>query len=299
MTKSWLYVWATIHMASEIVLGAGGTGALARIALPRLPRAAISSLEFAALERPPEKPISLGGQRQLFVDDYLIYESEGVERRLNQPRKYEGNPVLSRVPEGEVAWEAGMPISFSSVLYDGSDRVYKLWYSLHAGSGGDEESVLCFAKSSDGIRWDKPRLGKFEYRGTTENNIVVPHGGLASGVFLDLHEADPSKRYKMLHMREGYRIYASYSADGLNWTPYNDGKAVFFEPPGHDSQMVAYWDEALGQYVGIIRDRTGRISQVRPGLVSDPEGRAGWRRLWDPQKNRAPENHSIRRVGRS
>ena len=298
MTKTWTVVLVTIQMTAELVLGTGGTGPLARIKLPYLPEASISVLKAAApvSARSEEAPIALESHRQLFVDDFLISESEGVERRLNQPRKYEGNPVLSRVPEGEEVWEAGMPISFSSVLHDPADGLFKLWYSLHAGSGGDEESVLCFARSTDGIRWNKPRLGKFRYRETMENNIVVPHGGLASGVFLDPHEADPSKRFKMLHMRDGYKIYASYSADGLQWTPYNDGKAVFFESPGHDSQMVAYWDEALGLYVGIIRDRTGRISQVRPRLVSDPEARAGWRRHWDPRRNRAPENHSIRRV---
>ncbi len=299
MTKSWTVVLVTIQMTAELVLGTGGTGPLARIQFPHLPEASISVLRATApvSARSEEAPIALRSQRQLFVDDFLISESEGVERRLNQPRKHHGNPVVSRVPEGEEAWEAGMPISFSSILYDPGDELFKLWYSLHAGSGGDEESVLCFAQSSDGIRWDKPRLGKFKYRGTTENNIVIPHGGLASGVFLDPHEVDPSKRFKMLHMRGGYEIHASYSGDGLSWSPYNDGEAVFFEPPGHDSQMVAYWDEALGRYVGIIRDRTGRISQVRPRLVSDPEARAGWRRHWDPQRNRAPENHSIRRVG--
>ena len=299
MTKSWPVFLAAIHLTAVLVPGTGGMGTPARIESTSLTGVSISALRTAVPvpARSREKPIPLGGHRQLFVDEFLIDESTGVELRLNRPRKYAGNPVLARVPKGEEAWEAGMPVAFSSVLYDPADGLFKLWYSLHAGSGGDEHAVLCFARSGDGIRWDKPRLGKFKYRGTTENNIVVPHGGLASGVFLDHHEADPSRRFKMLHMRDDYKIYASHSADGLAWTPYNDGKAVFFEPPGHDSHMVAYWDEALGLYVGIIRDRTGRISQVRPRLVSDPEARAGWRRHWDPRRNRAPENHSIRRVG--
>ena len=162
--------------------------------------------------------------------------------------------------------------------------------------GGDQDSVLCFASSVDGIHWDKPGLQIFEYRGTKENNIVMRHSGLTSGVFENHRESDPARRYKMLHMWNDYKIYASYSAEGLRWTPYNNGEAVFFRPPGHDSQMIAYWDEGLSKYTGIIRDRTGRISDVRPGLVTDPAAREGWRKVWDPQKNRAPENHSIRRV---
>ena len=138
MTKTWTVVLVTIQMTAELVLGTGGTGPLARIELPYLPEALISVLRATApvSARSEEAPIALESHRQLFVDDFLISESEGVERRLNQPRKYEGNPVLSRVPEGEEAWEAGMPIAFSSVLHDPADGLFKLWYSLHAGSGG-------------------------------------------------------------------------------------------------------------------------------------------------------------------
>ena len=238
----------------------------------------------------------MGTERQLFVDDFLIETLEGAEQTLNQPVKYEGNPVLSRAADGDPSWAAGMPHSFASVLYDERQQLFKMWHSLHAGSGGDEDSVLCFASSVDGIHWDKPGLQTFEYRGTKNNNIVMRKSGLASGVFEDHRESEPARRYKMLHMRGDYKIYASYSAEGLRWTPYNNGEAVFFQPPGHDSQMVAYWDDGLGKYVGIIRDRTGRISKVRPGLATDPAAREGWRKVWDPHKNRAPENHSIRRV---
>ncbi len=243
-----------------------------------------------------EKPLTIGGTRQLFIDDHIIESLDGVAKKLNQPTKHSGNPVLSRISEGKPAWEAGMPLSFASVLYDERQRLFKMWYSLHRGSGGDEESVLCFATSPDGIRWHKPLLGMFEYRGTKKNNIVMPHSGLACGVFIDPRETDPAKRYKMVHMWRDYKVYASHSADGLRWTPYNGGQPVFFKSPGHDSHMIAYWDKALGKYVAIIRDRTGRIRDVRPRLVSDAAGRRGWRKLWDPQKNRSPENHSIRRV---
>jgi hypothetical protein len=244
-----------------------------------------------------DKPLTVRDTRQLFIDDHIIESLDGVAKKLNRPTKHPGNPVLSRVSVGKSTWEAGMPFSFASVLYVERERLFRMWYSLHRGSGGDDESVLCFATSPDGIRWHKPALGMFEYRGTKKNNIVMPHSGLACGVFQDPHETDSSKRYKMVHMWRDYKVYASHSADGLRWTPYNGGQPVFFKPPGHDSHMISYWDNALGKYVAIIRDRTGRISDVRPRLVSDATGRRGWRKLWDPQKNRSPENHSIRRVG--
>ena len=251
---------------------------------------------FWNLETPKEKPISIGSERQLFIDDRLIESLEGASQTLNPPEKHPANPILSRGRDDDPTWDSGMPISFSSVLYDEREQLFKMWYGLHSGSGGDEASVLCFATSVDGLQWQKPKLGLFEYRGTKENNILLPHSGLACGVFKDLRETDLSKQYKMIHMWHDYKVYASYSSDGLRWTPYNDGQAVFLEPPGHDSHMIAYWDEGLGKYVAIIRDRTGRISDVRSGLVSDEVGRQGWRKLWDSKGNRSPENHSIRRV---
>lgn len=247
----------------------------------------------------PEEAPALGSRRQLFLDDTLIRSMSGLSRVLHQPQKVSGNPLLSRVPKVSTAWDAGMFIGFSSVLYDRREDLFKIWYSLHPGEGGDELARLCYATSRDGVHWQKPLLGRVESGGSKRNNIVMPHSGVASGVFLDPRETDPDRRYKMLHMWQGYKVYASYSADGLNWAPYNEGRPVLFVPPGHDSHMVSYWDGLLGKYVAIVRDRTGRIPEVRPRLTSDPEAVETWRRLWDPRRERHPRNHSLRRVGQA
>ena len=247
----------------------------------------------------PKEVLALGNQRQLFLDNTLTHSMTGLSRVLHQPVKVAGNPLLSRVPSQSAAWDAGMFIGFSSVLYDEEQGLFKIWYGLHPGEGGDELSRLCYATSRDGIHWQKPLLGKVESGGSKRNNIVMPHSGVVSGVFLDERESDSDRRYKMLHMWQGYKVYASHSADGLNWTPYNQGRPVLFVPPGHDSHMVPYWDGILGSYVAIVRDRTGRIPEVRPQLTTDPEAVETWRRLWDPRRERHPRNHSLRRVGQA
>ncbi|MAV38432.1 MAG: hypothetical protein CMJ59_23590 [Planctomycetaceae bacterium] len=262
-------------------------------------RLVATGIEPLAARRSRDKPLVIGGTRQLFIDDHNIESLVGVVKKLNQPTKHGGNPVLAMVPQRGQSWDADMPISFGSVLFDARQKLFKMWYGLHHRGGGDSESVLCYATSADGIRWRKPRLGIYTIGGTKQNNVVMHHSGLASGVFLDLHEQDPVKRYKMLHMWRDYQVYASYSADGLRWHAYNRGRSVLFVPPGHDSHMIAYWDRALGKYVAIVRDRTGRIDDVRRRLVTDPVARRGWRKLWDPDGDRAPENHSIRRVGQA
>jgi hypothetical protein len=101
----------------------------------------------------------------------------------------------------------------------------------------------------------------------------------------------------MLHMCEGSKVCAAYSADGLHWNPYLDKKPVMFHPPGHDSQAVPYWDDQLGKYVAIVRDRTGRIEDIRKQFLTDEVARRTWRKQWG--RDRSPENHSLRRVGQS
>ena len=65
-----------------------------------------------------------------------------------------------------------MPLSFSSVLFDEQEQVFKMWYSLHTRGQGDAASLLCYATSKDGVTWQKPELGIYEFRGTKQNNIV-------------------------------------------------------------------------------------------------------------------------------
>lgn len=38
-----------------------------------------------------DMPVKIGRERQLFLDNYLIAESENVTRQVHQPQRYEGN----------------------------------------------------------------------------------------------------------------------------------------------------------------------------------------------------------------
>lgn len=261
----------------------------------------MTSIGFSdpVLPRSREKPLTIGDTRQLFIDDHNIESLAGVTKKMNQPTKHDGNPLLAMVPRQDRSWDADMPFSFGSVLFDEQQQLFKMWYGLHHRGEHDSESVLCYATSKDGINWRKPKLGIHELHGTKQNNVVMNHSGHASGVFKDVLEKNPAKRYKMLHMWRNYQVYASYSADGLHWNAYNRGQSVLFIPPGHDSQMTAYWDRGLGKYVAIVRDRTGRIQDVRKRLITDATARRGWLKLWNPDGGSSPENHSIRRVGQA
>ena len=234
----------------------------------------------------------IGHDRQLFIDNYIVESLDGVSRKLNQPTKYQANPVLPMIPQENPSWDAGMLYCFTTILFDPKDGLHKMWYSLWGAK--EQSQILAYATSRDGVSWVKPSLGIIEYKGTKDNNIIREGDALETGVFIDPHETDPTRRFKMLY--QGVR--AAYSADGLRWTDYNQGKKVIFHPPGHDSQSVPYWDGRLGRYVAIIRDRTGMIKDVRKEMVANPWAREVYRKLWGgPKKDRVPENHSLRRVG--
>lgn len=158
------------------------------------------------VEPPRVIPIDVG--RQLFVDDFLI-ESTTLTRSFHQPEYYKGNPVL----KPDMFWEThsrlgpmAMPFS-GGVFWDPAEQLFKMWYM--AGYGYN----AALAVSRDGLKWQRPELG---HRGKT-NLIDIPNNEL-HGVWLDLDEKDPARRYKMVWHRSG-DYSAAASADGIYWKP--------------------------------------------------------------------------------
>ena len=158
--------------------------------------------------REPPKVIPIDVGRQLFVDDFLI-ESTTLKRSFRRPQYYEGNPVL----KPDMPWEThsrkgpmAMPFS-GGVFWDPAENVFKMWYM--AGYGYN----AALAISKDGLHWERPDLG---HRRKT-NLIKIPFNEM-HGVWLDLEETNPARRYKMTWHRSG-DYSAAVSADGILWNP--------------------------------------------------------------------------------
>ena len=73
--------------------------------------------------------LNTGTTRQLFVDDYVIEETRGVVRTLNQPDKYVGNPVMIPL----YPWEGSLWL-YGDVFRD-PDGGFRMWYT-GPGRGG-------------------------------------------------------------------------------------------------------------------------------------------------------------------
>lgn len=183
------------------------------------------------LEKPPAViPIDVG--RQLFVDDFLIAETD-LKRAFHRPEPCPANPVVRPDKEWEQSGKGPFAAVFSDgVWYDPADRLFKMWYMAGTFDG------TAYATSRDGIHWDKPALDVVE-KGT---NLVRRGWRDSQTVWLDLAEKEAARRYKLftaVRAKEGHSfcLEVRTSPDGIRWsepvaqsTACGDRSTVFFNP---------------------------------------------------------------------
>ena len=191
------------------------------------------------LKNPPEViDISVG--RQLFVDDFLIEETD-LTPEYHKAQKFSGNPILSP----EMPWEIEQaPVACpksGGVWYDEKEKIYKMWYE------GGWLHNMCYATSTDGINWDRPDLGL--EKGT--NKILLYEGydkdkcfeGVdylrpdSCSVIID-DNCDSSQRYKLFMRNPGGKSpgMVAVSEDGINFKDFKitselyDRSTIFYNP---------------------------------------------------------------------
>ncbi|HTI52306.1 MAG TPA: hypothetical protein VL475_15190 [Planctomycetaceae bacterium] len=162
-------------------------------------------------------PIDVADQKLLFIDRRFIDDSDRVALRTNPAQK------LGLIIDGE---EQPIQGHVSRVIDDnGTARLYL---------GADSVDVF---ESADGIR--------FKRSGTR-----ISGGGFTT-VFLDPHDPDPARRYKLFHLEFAapfdpakHGVFASYSADGVHFTKVGRVLPFFTDNP-----TIVQWDECRGKYV--------------------------------------------------
>lgn len=171
-------------------------------------------------------PIPVTNQKQLFIDSRFIASSDRITLRTNQAQKL-----------GRILDESGQPIRghISRVIDEGDG---KDGGTINLYLGADSVEILT---STDALH--------FKPTGTRVS------GGVFTTLFLDTHEADPARRYKRFHLRLSSKfdpavdgVYASYSADGVNFTEV--GRVLPFYT---DNPAIADWDAKIGKYVVYTR----------------------------------------------
>lgn len=167
--------------------------------------------------------IDVGDRKQLFIDKRFIEKSEGVALRMNPAQKL-----------GLILDENGQPSNETghiSRVIDENGRA-----RLYVGAGD-----VFILESEDGMKFRRI-------------DTKIGRGELPT-IFLDKHDPDPARRYKLFWLRtqmpfnpETDGIFAGYSADGLEFTTV--GRVLPFLI---DNPTVVDWDARIGRYVIFTR----------------------------------------------
>lgn len=203
-------------------------------------------------------PIELGNKRELFLDNHFIETLKGLHRVQHEP--VDRGPVFAF----DQPWEGAFS-GYVTILHH--DQTYYAYYRGKPEALPDGEGeVTCVAISKDGIRWEKPKLGVYEYQGIRDTNIIAVDPRVIHN-FSPLIDSNPSvapqHRFKALGSRnpkEG--LTAFVSADGLHWSPLKEDPVITeaqvkeafpFSSYMFDSQNVAFYSESEKCYVTYFR----------------------------------------------
>jgi hypothetical protein len=205
----------------------------------------------------------------LFVDDHHVLYRSGTERVLTQATRHPENPVVAETKPWELA------IGWTSIHRDSQSGKYQLWYQAHAGKRAklkSHETVVCYAESTDGVRFVKPDLGLFSFNEIEPTNIVLIGSGghgdrYCCSVLVDEREQNPSRRYKLAYYdwspingQEFAGLHVAFSPDGVHWTKHPAGPLNRTAYGGRGLQPP-YSEE--GGYVE-SRDGSGKLRKAWP-----------------------------------
>ncbi len=202
---------------------------------------------------------NIGNRRELFVDDYLTDRLVNCHAVLHQPQPREVALTCDK------PWEGCMNAFNTVIAVHGHYRLYyRGWHIDLAGFDGATASrpaTICLAESADGIHWERVPVGRFDYSGSRNNNIVwMGEGADAWGMhgfspFQDTNpDCRPDERWKAVGggWRESHHgLYLMGSPDGIAWRLLSDKPFLAGHPL--DSHNTVLWSEAEGCYRAYFR----------------------------------------------
>ncbi|MDD4097383.1 MAG: hypothetical protein PHC30_01305 [Lentisphaeria bacterium] len=193
---------------------------------------------------------ALGQSRELLWDLDRLAELGGrAALTLHRP---EFRPVAL---VHDQPWE-GSTCGYHTVFRDQAG--YKMYYrgSDYRNGKSTHPEVTCLAESGDGVTWQRPKLGLYEFNGSRDNNIILMDDCATHNFspFADTRPGcPPEQAYKALGGRNAKTgLFAFASADGAHWTRMADQPVI--TKGAFDSQNIAFWDGRRGLYVSFFRD---------------------------------------------
>jgi len=229
-------------------------------------------------------PLDVGDRRQVFIDGRFLAATTGIALREHVPVKV--GEVLLRPDHPEYTLIG----AYVTVLHwRGS---YHMWYDAFTSIGGPLSTngttdnpekefpahrYMCYARSRDGIVWEKPRLNLARAEPHVEPNIVIGLGcggyessiGDNGAVEVNPQGTDGEQLFMLLRRKEPGvdQLDLHVSADGIQWRLAHARVMGYSSKKHHlDTQNVIFWDDRIGRYVIFARrgvDRTSGQARVR------------------------------------
>lgn len=199
----------------------------------------------------------IGSRVEMFIDHWLIDGKHGIELRVTPPERRE---VVLKLDK---PWEGKAACYFTVIQDEGKIRLY---YRGNAPADDhDDQQVTCYAESEDGVHFERPVLGLYEYEGTSENNIVWR--GLESHNFAPMKDPSPSAAKESLFKALGGvaprgtswakgMLHALHSPDGIHWSKMDIHPVITDQP--FDSHNIVFWDPNRSAYRCYARYWTDR-----------------------------------------
>ncbi len=277
------FLWA--GTSSLLGLGLAGLGATA----------ASAAVPLGALAA---EPLEIGHQPQFLFDLYAVdctwgLRSKGdpVKRVFHPPTKHKANPVLT---EDNPSW--------LWTARDAPGGTIHAWYQANqfsAGKSGNYATSIAYARSDDGVHWERPVLDLFprdEWPRAGQAPLKLPRNAVLHASLLDPAAAHSTCGTPMIldvpeKDRRGYRYLMFYkisgmplsglrligSQDGIHWDPKSDF-LVSRLPSDHPNAIVH--DPQRQEYVMFCRAKHiyRAINQGRE-MIDCGESRRGIARM--------------------
>ena len=195
--------------------------------------------------------------REVLWDMFLADKNENITLEMHKPVR------KGSVLEADELWE-GEDTDYLTIIHDGEK--YRMYYRGMGTNGGVYKPengyhvTWCVAYSDDGKHFYKPNIGKYEFNGTKDNNIVLMDNTRYLDNFAVMYDTNPDcpadEKYK------GFAQYDNPDAPVINGVKFSALLAYYKSADGinfeyvrnltvdgaFDSMNYAFWDESIGKY---------------------------------------------------
>lgn len=164
-----------------------------------------------------DKPLRIVNVPQLFADDLFVEEASNVRRVAHRAQTLNG---------GKPIFTGGR--FYGTVLHD--QGKFKMWWRH------DDLSGYSYAESADGLHFEtKAKVSGINFAGDV--NLAVE---------IDPRAPNSNARFIAGYDAPGMAAGIVVSADGIKWTPLNDGKRVTHRAADTYNQII--WDPTAQHY---------------------------------------------------